>query len=230
MDLNQSRESSEQRLMVWLDAAGSMFGGMPPNPSAKQVWGMLMSKYSPEQVDLAFVQWMETAKKMPVPSDIKDIIEGGSAKEKALSAWTKVVAAMGDVGSHKSICFDDLLIHLVIGDMGGWTMLCNINDEKLPFAGHDFQKRYLSLLAKPRESLGAVPRSLAGSLAVGNSGNKNSPNERVVLYGDRDMAEMVFDGGFGDGPAVLTYRRPSIESLGYTPSISATDSATRQLL
>jgi len=60
---------------------------------------------------------------MPKPADIIRAIKGNSQTQ-SLQAWSKVEDAIRLVGPYRSVVFDDLAIHGVLQEMGGWVKLC----------------------------------------------------------------------------------------------------------
>jgi hypothetical protein len=203
----QTEMETAVRIFRYLDMASSIFTSLPLSDDAKKMWLAVLSRFDLEQIDSAFKKYMDTGERMVRPADIVKIIEG-SAPDRSLAAWNKVTSAMREVGDHRSICFDDPLIHAVVVDMGGWTMLCRTPDEKLHFVGTDFQKRYQQRFIDTGPTMVAAPRCLTGYIASVNRSQGYEVPEDVVLYGDEEMAEMVFRAGKGAGQVVLSYRRP----------------------
>lgn len=197
------------RIFQHIDAAASIHSAIPLTEDAKKMWVAVLTPYDVEQIDQAFYKFMAVGERMVKPSDIVKIIEG-AVPDRALIAWNKVVAAMRDVGDHRSICFDDPVIHSVVLDMGGWCALNRTTDEKLHFVGQDFQKRYVQKFSDDPAAALAAPRCLSGWTAVTNRSNGFlAAPEEVVLYGDQDVAEAVFLAGKGEGKTLLTYRKPT---------------------
>ncbi len=81
----------------------------------------------------------------PLPGDILRYL-ADTPETQAMKAWSKVHAAMSAVGGYDSVAFDDLLIHTVIRNMGGWSQLCRSKISEAPFLANEFQKRYRSYL------------------------------------------------------------------------------------
>ncbi len=102
---------------------------------------------------------VDSGQYMPKPADIvRQIV--GSNEDRALLAWVLVEKAMKRVGGYQSVAFDDLIIHTVIRDLGGWIKLCQISYDELPFRRIDFLKLY-SAYAK-RQSIPAHEPMLIG--------------------------------------------------------------------
>lgn len=137
---------------------------------------------------------------LPHQSDILRILQGDSETQ-ALFAWSKVMSAMAKVGCYQSIVFDDLLIHAVIYDMGGWIHLCRFTAKALTFSGYEFQKRYGSyLLRRPTQ----YPNHLIGIIEHQNQ-QYGYPPPALQLFGDRQAATLTYSEGLE--PAQLTVQK-----------------------
>jgi hypothetical protein len=128
----------------------------------------------------------------PKPADVVRFIEG-SGETRALQAWSKVEQAIKQVGGYQSVVFDDALIHAVLENMGGWTKLCSVTLDELPFRCNEFQKRYMGFVHKKPER---HPKYLAGIIEVQNAKN-NFPIPAPILLGDLKKAKAVMRLGNG---------------------------------
>lgn len=200
-------KESKVRLFRMLDGATSLFSAQPLTAEAKLMWQAIMSRYHIDDIQRAFERHVAGAHRMPVPSDLIKIIEGNPS-DRALIAWNKVIAAMRDIGDHRSICFDDPVIHLVVLEMGGWPALCRTTDDKLHFVGQDFQKRYTAQSKDQAETLKAAPRFLSGNAAAQNQSAGHCVPEEVVLYGDPESADLIFMTDENKSPIRISYRQP----------------------
>ncbi|WP_347251571.1 DUF6475 domain-containing protein [Legionella sp.] len=127
---------------------------------------------------------------LPHQSDILRILQGDSETQ-AFTAWTKVMHAIAKVGAYHSIVFDDLLIHAVISDMGGWRTLCCQTTKELKFSGYEFQKRYGGyLLRRPSQ----YPNRLIGIIEHQNQ-QYDYTSPVLQLFGDRQAAKLTFEEG-----------------------------------
>jgi hypothetical protein len=140
---------------------------------------------------------------------VADIVRGlsGTTTDKARVAWGKVFAAMGAVGAYQDIVFDDGLIHLVIGDMGGWVKICQTETDKLSYTQHTFCETYRSYAGR-----GAVayPPMLDG---INGSGQNRVMYEKrgikppePVMYGDKDKCNQVRLNGTNDARGVIGFK------------------------
>jgi len=128
----------------------------------------------------------------PKPSDVVRFIEG-SGETRALQAWAVVEKAIRYIGAYKSIVFDDLIIHAVLEDMGGWVKLCSSTLDELPFRAHEFQKRYMGFVIKaPKRH----PQYCCGISEAENTKN-GYPIQPRLIVGDLKKAEAVMLKGGG---------------------------------
>lgn len=129
---------------------------------------------------------------LPKPADIVRHITGNTSTQ-AEMAWTKVDNAIRTVGPHQSVCFDDKVIHAVIEDMGGWILLCDVDDKEYPFKHNEFIKRYRGYAVRPP---GQVMRRLIGTAESHNSASEFRhliPNP--ILVGDKKQALLILESG-----------------------------------
>ncbi len=134
---------------------------------------------------------------LPKPADIVKLI-GGGTQDAALVAWSKVDKAVRSVGSYRSVVFDDPLIHAVISDMGGWGLLCNVDDKEWPFKAKEFENRYRGYRTRGR--LETWPQKLIGTAEAHNT-SKGYVAAPPLMIGDAVACEKVYRGG-SDRPAL----------------------------
>jgi hypothetical protein len=175
-----------------LGRVGTLYGKSISKPLVETYWAAL------KDFDLAAVRQAfsrhslhpDTGKFMPKPSDVVCALQGDSHTQARL-AWSKVVKAMREIGSYDSVIFDDLVIHAVIADMGGWVSLCHVPLKELPFREKDFVARYAGYVGHPPAE---YPKALTGLLEHQN-GLTGHPAEPPVCIGDPHKALSVFEQG-----------------------------------
>lgn len=137
---------------------------------------------------------------MPKPADIIRIIKG-NGQSQSLQAWTKVERAIRQVGPYRSVVFDDVIIHAVMEEMGGWLKLCNVSHKELPFVAREFQTRYT---AYKHQAPNDYPAKLIG-ISEHQNLIQGLPTEPLVLIGDVEKAKKVLSkGAEEDEKKVLT--------------------------
>lgn len=116
----------------------------------------------------------------------------GDPESRALQAWTKAEQAIGRVGPHQDVVFDDIAIMAAIEDMGGWIQLCAVTEPELPFRRQEFVKRYKGYLNRPPQQHAAKLIGIASSENMQRFPNfKSDP----VLIGNPQQALLVHQTG-----------------------------------
>lgn len=131
----------------------------------------------------------DTGQFLPKPAEIIKHI-GGTTQDAAQIAWSKVLGAIRKVGSWMDVAFDDPLIHSVLGDMGGWVLLCSTLEEEMPFRAREFENRYRGY-ARQQSIPTRVPR-LTGRINTDNAAKGlTEALEPPMLVGDADKCLQV---------------------------------------
>ena len=164
------------------------------NKHVLKIWFEALSSYSVQEVAAgvtAYVKCPDHGSYKPKPADIIKMIDG-TAADLAFLAWTKLVDALGRVGTYRTVVFDDPVIHRVVDDMGGWTSFGSKTERELPFAEKEFVGRYRALRVK-----GSVPRHasrLIGQTEANNAISGWGREEPPVLIGCQEKAMRVLTG------------------------------------
>ena len=137
---------------------------------------------------------------MPKPADIIKQIEGGG-DERSLLAWTKLERGVTQVGSWRTLAFDDPRIHAVIEDMGGWMVFCSATGDDWPFLRNEFCKRFRGYVRRPPTSYPALIRG------------EGKTDEPPVLIGIEHQAEqvMLFGSENSRGMVAITDQAKQVE-------------------
>lgn len=168
-----------------------------------------------DQYDLAAVEkalWAHTQNPdsgqfMPKIADVAKMLQG-STQDSALQAWSKVDRAIRTVGTHRSVVFEDPLIHRVIVEMGGWIQLGTKDDEEWPFVRNEFVNRYRGY--RMRSETPEYPPVLIGIAEASNSKNNQEHVEAPMLIGDPKRAEQVLR--LGSSKPMLPVKQMDTES------------------
>jgi hypothetical protein len=131
---------------------------------------------------------------MPKPADVVRMLQG-STQDSALVAWAKVDRAIRTVGTHRSVAFDDPLVHRVLVEMGGWIQLGAKTDDDWPFLKNEFVNRYRGY--RGRSEVPEYPPVLIGVAEAQNSQQSLAHREPPTLIGNQALAERVALGGTG---------------------------------
>lgn len=159
------------------------------------VWWNALEKYDFNIVEQAFNAHIvdpDVGQFAPKPANIIRNIEG-SRETRAMISWAKVHKAIRSVGGGSTVCFDDRFIHATIGDMGGWSKLCTVEEDELPFKAREFEKRYNS---HSKHGVTEFPRKLIGTYESQNlaQGFMNFISAPVTI-GDIGECRKVFKYG-----------------------------------
>ncbi len=128
----------------------------------------------------------------PKPADIVRLIDE-TDESRALDAWNKVETTICRMGAYASVVFDDLIIHAVVEQMGGWPKLCSLTLDDLLFRVNEFKRRYITYINKPPIR---HPKCLYGLAAISNRA-RGYAVQAPVLIGDAQKARQVFLSGGG---------------------------------
>lgn len=134
----------------------------------------------------------DTGQFMPKPADVVRMLQG-STMDSALVAWSKVDRAIRHVGTHRSVVFDDPLIHRIVVEMGGWVALGIKTEKEWPFLSNEFVNRYRGY--RGRSQIPDYPPVLIGISEAGNSKANKEHTEPPTLIGDSVNAQKVMRMG-----------------------------------
>lgn len=129
---------------------------------------------------------------MPKPADVVRMLQG-STQDAALVAWSKVDRAVREVGTYRSVVFDDALIHRIVVEMGGWVALATTtSDEQWPFTRNEFVNRYRGYRGRS-----AIPEYLPVLIGMAEAHNRKAgfDAEPPTLIGNPQLAQQVLLGG-----------------------------------
>lgn len=172
-----------------------------------------LSRFTFEDVSRAFTlhaQNPDNGQWAPKVADIVKMIEG-STQTQGMQAWAKVAAAIASVGKMRSVAFDDPLVHVVIGEMGGWYALCSSMAEEMPFKAREFEKRYQGY--RVRREVPAFSPYLIGGHESDNRLNGFTNPTKPVLIGDPDRAALVIERGSEQSVIRITDGRTAAKKL-----------------
>lgn len=163
---------------------------------ALSVWWQACQNFDLEQVRKALTAHAmdpERGQFAPKPADIVRKLQG-TATDRSLIGWGKVLDAMQRVGAYQSVVFDDPAVHASISDMGGWPAVCRSAVDELPFLQKRFTDLHKSYTAR---GVFEYPARLVGESEATNGlhGHKSAP---PMLIGDPAKAQQVAQlGGSG---------------------------------
>ncbi|HEP6426919.1 TPA: hypothetical protein VDB83_001190 [Burkholderia cenocepacia] len=170
------------------------FYGKDASDFALDVWWQAMSPYDFEAVKDALNRHCvnpDSGQFLPKPADVVKMLSG-STQDAALVAWAKVDRAVREVGTYRSVVFDDAVIHRVVTDMGGWVQIGSKDDNEWPFVRNEFVNRYRGYRMRSE-----IPEYLPVLVGISESSNQRHgfQSEGPTLLGNSDMARAVLAGG-----------------------------------
>ena len=118
------------------------------------------------------------SKFFPRPADFREYVEP-DLETRASIAWSKVERAFWRAGIHRSVVFDDPVIHAVMDALGGWTRYCNLPEDRVVWWRKDFERLYRLYSPLVRSGRLIPPVVLHGLHAIDGS------EVRPVFIGDR---------------------------------------------
>ena len=163
---------------------------------ALSVWWQACERFEFEQLTKALTAHAmdpERGQFAPKPADIVRQLQG-TASDRSLVAWGKVMDAMSRVGAYASVTFDDGAIHCAIEDMGGWPKLCRHKTDDLPF----LQKRFTDAHRAYSMRGGPWPSHLPGEHEQVNALNGHADTS-LTLIGNPEEAKQIAISGTNPG-------------------------------
>lgn len=168
-------------------------------PFMLDVWWQACQGFDLEQVRKALTAHAmdpDRGQFAPKPADIVRQL-GGTATDRALMAWGKVMSAIQSVGAYTDVVFDDPAIHAAIEDLGGWPKVCRGDVKDLSYLQHRFTEAHRAYSGRGSFD---YPRRLSGDRSPDSVYAKRGlPPPKPAVVGDKSMAMVVYHGGTDTG-------------------------------
>jgi len=174
--------------------------GKNVTPSLISMYWQGLARYDIAAIQQAFnrhVNNPDTGQYMPKIADVSKML-GGTSNDRAMGAWSKVDKAVRQVGTHRSVVFDDPLIHRVLQEMGGWIGMGQKTEDEWPFVAKEFENRYRGYAMRGERP--EYPPVLTG-IADATNARGGFKTEQPMLIGDSSRAQEVMRCGI-DKPMV----------------------------
>jgi hypothetical protein len=175
------------------------------SPFALTVWWQACQRFDLEQVSKALTAHAmdpERGQFAPKPADLVRQLEG-TATDRAMMAWGKVLEAIQRVGAYTDVVFDDPAIHAVIEDLGGWPKICRGETKDLGYLQHRFCEAHRAYTARGQFD---YPRRLIGDRSPDEAyARRGLPLPKPALVGDTERARLVFAGGQVGGKTRIAF-------------------------
>lgn len=196
------QRSDFKRFSMALTACAELYG-KTVSEGAFSLWWQALERFDIEQVERAFrlvVEDPDGGQFMPKPADIIKRLEG-TATDRSLIAWGKVLDAIQRVGAYQSVVFDDGAIHAVIEDMGGWPAICRSDTDELPFLQRRFCDSHRTYSRRGGDF--RYPAKLIGDHEAANRMHGH-PAAAPALIGNAAEAMKVLTGGASGPKTAIT--------------------------
>lgn len=174
--------------------------GKNVTPSLISMYWQGLQRYDIAAIQEAFnrhVNNPDSGQFMPKIADVAKML-GGTSNDRALGAWSKVDKAVRSVGTHRSVVFDDPLIHRVLQEMGGWIGMGQKTEDEWPFVAKEFENRYRGYAMRGERP--EYPPVLVG-IADATNARGGFNTEQPMLIGNPEKAQEVMKFG-ADKPMV----------------------------
>ena len=133
-----------------------------------------------DAVQEAVAKAMTGSRFMPVPRELRDLAGVASSEQKAIMAWAAVKGAIREVGSYRSVSFDDPTTNAAVRSLGGWPRVCGTDSEELDkWTAKEFQRLYRELA--PLHLHQDLTRYLPGLFEMGGGETLKEPPARVAI-------------------------------------------------
>lgn len=170
------------------------FYGKDTSNFALDVWWQAMTPFDFSAVKDALNRHCvntDSGQFLPKPADVVKMLSG-STQDAALVAWSKVDRALREVGTYRSVVFDDPVIHRVVTDMGGWVPLGAKDENEWPFVRNEFVNRYRGYRMRSE-----IPEYLPVLIGIAEAANSKAGfrSETPTLIGNAKTAQAVLAGG-----------------------------------
>ncbi|WP_346778275.1 DUF6475 domain-containing protein [Paraburkholderia sp. Ac-20342] len=188
------------------------FYGKDASDFALDVWWQAMSPYDFAAVKDALNRHCvnpDSGQFLPRPADVVKMLSG-STQDAALIAWSKLDRAVREVGTYRSVVFDDPVLHRVVTDMGGWVPLGTKTEDEWPFVRNEFVNRYRGYRMRSD-----IPDHLPVLIGISEATNSKAGfrSESPTLIGDARAAQAVFAGGCDKPLLGVTQMATSVAAL-----------------
>lgn len=181
-------------------------------PFTLDVWWQACQGFDIEQVRKALTAHAmdpDRGQFAPKPADVVRHL-AGTATDRAMLAWGKVMDAMQSVGAYTDVVFDDPAIHAAIEDLGGWPKVCRGELKDLSYLQHRFTEAHRAYTGRGQFD---YPRLLSGARDPDSVYLKHGlPIPKPAVVGDRDRARQVYALGSVGGKTRVEFSGPALAS------------------
>jgi hypothetical protein len=132
----------------------------------------------------------------------------GTATDRAMLAWGKVMNAMQSAGAYTDVVFDDPAIHAAVEDLGGWPKVCRGELKDLSYLQHRFTEAHRAYTGRGQFD---YPRLLSGDRDPDSAYQKHGlPIPKPAVIGDKARARLVYLNGSVGGKTAVEFNAGSL--------------------
>lgn len=153
-----------------------------------------LESFSIDDVEAGIARACKMLKFWPKPVEIIECITGGGVRleDKAEVEACKVLGAIKEIGTYRTVAFDDPVTQAVIVQhFGGWTRFSEMLEENEKWFIRDFVAAYQAFARSGIKYFGALPGISSGQNALKGIDRKEEP----ALIGDQEKAKAVLATG-----------------------------------
>lgn len=188
---------------------------------ALDVWWAACERFDIEQVRTALTAHAmdpERGQFAPKPADVVRQL-AGTATDRAMLAWGKVLGAISSVGAYTDVVFDDPAIHAVVEDLGGWPKVCRGELKELSYLQHRFTEAYRAYAGRGEFDF---PRVLGGDRAPDEMyRRKGLEPPKPASVGDPERAARVYALGREGGKTPIAFNAIQRVLAAALPAVGA---------
>ncbi len=167
-------------------AIGELFG-KELSQAVMQIYWETLKDLSLADFQTATNIVVKSSKFMPRPAELREAVLP-DLKSVAALAYDRLIRAVSEVGTYKSVTFDDPVLNCVVDSLGGWIALGEKTpDEWLRKEAERLYQVYAKRIASG--GVAGVPVRLVGRLEMTNSRGRLDLVDPPVVIGDQGAAK-----------------------------------------
>jgi hypothetical protein len=144
-------ESDRTAFAVQLAMLSEVFDKELSTAASEAYFGALR-RYDIGAVRLAVEQAIRRCQFFPRPAQLIDLLEGGTVEDRAMLAWSRLIAALETYDTGQSVDFGDQAMHAAVLTIGGWGVegWGRWNDQEEGYARAAFLRAYRAFHNAPQ--------------------------------------------------------------------------------
>lgn len=163
-------------------------------PQVTEIYFRTLEKFTADEVEQGISKACSMLKFFPKPVELIDCITGGTGNlaDKAMVEACRVLETIKNVGTYKTVCFDDAVTQAVITQQfGGWAKFGDMLVDSEKWFIKDFCAGYQAFARQNVRHYGALPGISMGQNALAG----RERDEKPVYIGDVEKAKAIHAQG-----------------------------------